>query len=373
MFRLFFLSTLCTVLLACSSADESTSLNEWLGSQGIASSYSKLFVEIIEVPIEINAGFNDSAFMVSTFAALGNVNGLEHTLYFGLLANESIEPTWNLRTDSIFYADFYRNANGEFTPLASRKIKAELCWLSEPDSSWFKLNKEEWEGCDEITFNWQAKAARDTFTISLPPKLLSAYPNPDSLSLLLGLQLLSNNEVLRIAPPSINDIKDLRTVAQRTRPLEVCETCLYATGARDSLLISLNMSNIDLNKTVVFAELILPKNDVGASEFEHPVPVYAALEEYRVDTAFVQQYGHPNLLFWGETDELKLQVTRGMRRHATSYVLRLGNPMLLPKTPSLNVSEKVFADRPDYAKYDFEALKEEKAKLRLWFADFGVE
>jgi hypothetical protein len=290
--------------------------------------------------------------MVSSFAALGNVNGIEHVLYFGLAARDSIKPTWNLRTDSLFYGIFYKDK----FPLASREISAKLYWLAEsdsivPDSSWLKFEKT-WEDSADIVFNWKAQNSLDSFTINLPQELLSAYPKKDSSTfrMLLGLKLVSNDIVLRIASPRLSDIEGLVRVGQKSRELEICETCLYA-GVMDSINISFSLNEELLDKTVVFAQLVIPKTDENAkSEFEHNIPLYAYYEAYRMDTAQIY-------------DSLKFQVTTRLKRYKASdslnFTLRFGNPMLL---------ENVFAPRPDYAKYDFSNAIGKNAKLKIWYA-----
>jgi hypothetical protein len=339
MFRLLPILFISAILIACSS-DDSSSLIEWLGDQGIAASYGKGYFEAELSINSIEAGFDSSAFMVSSFAALGNASALEHTLYFGLVAHDSIKTTWNLRTDSLFYRDKF--------PLESREISAKLYWLAErdslePDSSWLKFEKT-WEDSADISFTWQVRNALDSFTINLPQELLESYRG----NMLLGLRLVSNDVVLRIAPPRLSDIDGLVRVGQKSKELEAC-TCLYA-GVMDSINISFGINeNVLPNETVVFAQIFIPKTD---SEFEkHNIPLYAYNEAYRMDTALVY-------------DSLKFQATTKLRRYASSdsslnFTLRFGNPML---------PEKVFAPRPDYAKYDFANAVGKNAKLKIWYA-----
>jgi hypothetical protein len=386
MLRFFLVPLLCALFVACSS-DDSAALNEWFGDQGIVTSYGKEYDEI-EVSLKnYDLGHDTSAYMVSSFAALGNVNNVEQILYFGLEVVDSPSPVWKLRTDSIFYADFH---DGK-VPEEHKEINAEFCWLVENktlhDSLWLKFT-ETFMKCENINLEWKAGSSRDTFYISLPTELLEL--KFDTLRLLAGIKLLTNNAVLRIAPPSTSDIPGLLRVAQKTRFTENCDKCLRA-GVRESLdvVFEIDKNEIKTNKTIVFAQLVLPKSShTTGSELEYPVPVYVysdgSLEDYRVDTAFVNKYGgHPNLLFWGD-DTLKLQVTKNLRnyinvaKNATDlpklkFTLRLGNPMLNPKSlyfyNSVYSSEKVFSDRPAYSSYDFSTTFAGKAKLRLWYAD----
>jgi hypothetical protein len=245
----------------------------------------------------------------------------------------------------------------------------------------------------------------------MPPKLLEL--KADTLRLLVGIRLSNSNTVLRIDPPTILDIRGLQRVAQKTNILESerenCEYCLHA-GIRESLNVSFEIKDkIMAGKTVMFAQLLFLKKDAaGGNELGHPVPVYVyskldsvggyparqALkdyipEDYIVDTAFVKNYGHPNLIFWkSDSDTLKLQVTKSLRHYASAadslpdildFTLKLGAPMLDPKSfcfynysNSNRCPEKVFFEGATYSKYDFSSLKKgEEIKLRLWYADYG--
>jgi hypothetical protein len=177
-------------------------------------------------------------------------------------------------------------------------------------------------------------------------------------------------------------------VAQRGKVLEGgCKLCLHA-GVRESLDVAFEIKE-QIDSTVVFAQLVFPKKS-GNNEVAYPLPVYVyskldnfhgVVEDYRVDTALVNENGHPNLVF-SDGDFLKLQVTKSLRQYAAivksqpytiSFTLRLGVPMLLPKSlyfyNSDYSSEKVFSDRPAYSSYDFSSLfEEETVKLRLWYA-----
>jgi hypothetical protein len=371
--HLLLASFLCVLCTACSS-DDSDALSKWFGNQGIATSYGKQYEEIEVSLKDCSLGFNASAYMVRSLAALGNANGIEQSLYFGLEATDSLFPVWKLRADSIFYIDFYEGN----VPDDHKEITAKFYWVMESeteseDTTWLKLQKEFTDSAD-ISIDWKAGGTLDTFIVSLPEKLKAL--KADTLRLLVGIKALSNNKVLRIAPPSKLDIPNLLRVAQKTIISGECKQCLHA-GVRESLnvVFEAGKDKIKAGKAVIFAQLVLPKSsDATANELGHPMLVYAYsdgyLEDYRIDTAFVKEYGeHPNLVF-GEADTLKLQVTKNLRSlpNSLKFTLRLGNPMLNPKSLSFynTSSEKVFSDRPAYSSYDFgETLK--NAKLRLWY------
>jgi hypothetical protein len=381
MLRLFLLF-FCAVFWACSSDDES-SLNNWFSDQGIAASYKREFVEV-DISVEsVYAGFDSSISMVSQSAVLGTVNNLKHTLYFGLQMNDSPRSEWKLRIDATFYSDFNKEPPDE--------IPAKIYWLkeaeTEPDSIWLKLGKS-WEDSTDIVL----KIADNIIEAALPDEILNAQK---SKNLLVGLELIPEGEVLRIVPPNVNDVDSLLRVAQKTVVLKDEQLYLYS-GVDDSLLISFAIDEeankkIRQGKTVVFAQIVLPKQNDNSEESElgYPLPVYVYskidtlqfLEDYRVDTAYVENHGHPNLLFWPEVDSLTLQVTKNARRYikaadnTLSFVLRFGNPMLNTKSHYFyNLSnDKVFASHPAYARYDFNYLLGKKAKLKLWFADYGED
>jgi len=377
--------------MACSS-EEPGALNKWFEDQGIASSYGKKFEEI-EISVKnIASGTDNSAYMVGSYAALGNVNGIENTLYFDLETAAPLSSVWKFRADSVFYTDIYKGIvpNGQ-----KQKMEARIYWSEEAeikeDSDWLNSLKPSTD-YDDVSLEWKAGTGRDTFLVYLPEKLLELGKTAsatNTVKLLVGIELLSKDEVLRIAP-SISDISGLRRVAQRTEILEDCEKCLHA-GTRESLSVSFSVKEEDkikiAGKAVVFAQLVLPKqNGTAGSELEHPIIIYVyndgISENYRIDTAFVTNYGHPNLVFWDKTDSLKLQVTGSLRRYAMAnllpdtigFVLRLGIPMLEPKSlyfyNSYNSDKKVFSDRYAYARYDFSSAFTEPVKLRLWLADF---
>jgi hypothetical protein len=320
MLRLPLISSLCALFLACSSEDDSAALNEWFGDRGLATSYGKQFEEI-EIPVKSSAlGFDSSAYMVSSYAALGNVNGMEHLLYFGLDILDSLPDTFKLRMDNTFYGDIPGTSKPEH-------LDAVIYWLKEPglghDSLWLKFPNAFTDTAD-VSLERNA----DTFFVSLPEELLKLKPqSPDTLRLLVGIKLNSDNTVLRIAPPSTSDIRGLLRVAQKINKSDDCLACLHA-GVRESLLVTFEIKDKEIitGKTVVFAQLILPKqSDTAGSELGFPVPVYvyseyvnneSRLEDYRVDTAYVNsRKSHPNLVFGGG-DSLMLQVTRSMRNYA---------------------------------------------------------
>ncbi|MCL2102064.1 MAG: hypothetical protein FWH22_10175, partial [Fibromonadales bacterium] len=99
MFRLFLIVFLCVLFMACSSTEEPAALKQWFDDQGIATSYGKQYEEIdvsVSFDRDLNNSAYDTAYMVSSFAALGNVNSLEQSLYFGLEILDSISPVWKL-------------------------------------------------------------------------------------------------------------------------------------------------------------------------------------------------------------------------------------------------------------------------------------
>jgi hypothetical protein len=392
--QVFLILFLCTIFIACSS-DDSTALSQWFEDHGIANSYSLKSEDIYLSVKKSSLGANDSAYLISSYAALGKTNGVEQLLYFGLEVSDALSPTWKLRTDSIFYKDIYEKK----FPDNQKTINAEFCWLEENetqhDSLWLKFsNASLKDNCKPIKkFDWKkGSASQDTFSVLLPDEFLNlrSVASSDPLKLLASIKLITDNTILRIAPPSTADIPGLLRVAQKTIISDECEKCLHA-GVRESLFVSFGIRAEDkikiADKPVVFAELIFPRQSgtVG-SELGHPVVVNVYsdgfLEDYRVDTAFVKAYGHPNLVFWDEADSLRLQVTNSLRRYAAAkplpdsitFVLRLGTPVLIPKSfyfyNSLYSSEKVFSDRFAFARYDFSSAFAEP-KLRLWFADFG--
>ena len=354
---------MCALFAACSS-DDSATLKEWFDDQVIATSYGKEYQEIDVSFKDYNLGYDSSAYMVSSYAALGNVNDVEQMLYFGLKVADSLSPIWKLKPDSIFYANFY----GGEVPEEHKKLEARFYWLKEEktehDSTWLKFQN---------GFKDSANISVDSFSISLPEEFLKL--KADTIRLLTGIKLLTNNAVLRIAPPDTSNIPGVFRVAQKTHVGHCENLCLHA-GVRESLNVVLKVDEIKTGKTVVFAQLILPKSsDTTGSELGHPMPVFVYNEEYKIDEDFVKVHGHPNLLFW-ESDTLKLQVTKKLRNYVKAaklqdtigFTLRLGNPMLNPT--SLSFFNSNFSSRPAYASYDFyTALKGDKAKLRLWYAE----
>jgi hypothetical protein len=273
--------------------------------------------------------------MVNSFAALGKINGIEQSLYFGLAAADTLSPVWKFSADSIFYSNFGKELPSE--------IPARIYWLNEsekPDSLWLKFS-EEWEGSADITLI----SVNDTIEIALPEELINARKSAD---FLIGLKLLSEGEILRIAAPNMR-------VAQKT-DMEECGECLRA-GVRESINVVFEMSDKDKNaialKTVVFAQLVLPNQSASkeSNELNLPLPVFVynngVLEDYRADSAFVF-----------ESDSLALQVTKSLRKNSLDFTLKLGNPIL---------NDEIFS-RPAYSRYDFNF---EEAKLNLWFADYG--
>jgi hypothetical protein len=392
MLRSFLILFLCVVFTACSS-DDSVALNEWFKDQGFADSYKEGYEEI-ELSfknslsgVDTSGGYSGIG-LIGSYAVLGKTNGVEQSLYFGLEVSDALSPVWKLRTDSIFYKDIYASK----FPDSQKKINAEFCWSPEQsDSLWFDFSEED---CKPINFNWKAGVSQDTFSVLLPNEFLDLrrVASPNTLKLLAGIKLITDNIILRIAPPSIKDIPGLRRVAQKTKISDECnEKCLHA-GVRESLSVVFEISEDNkkkiAGKTVIFAQLVLlGQNDTTGSELGYPVAVNvysgAFFENYRVDTAFVTAYGgHPNLVFWDKADSLKLQVTESLRRYAMAesppdtlnFGLKLSVPMLEPKSlyfyNLLYSSKKVFSDRFAFARYDFSTAFDKPVKLRLWFADF---
>jgi hypothetical protein len=366
MSRLLLISLLCAFLcaffIACSS-DDSSALNLWFGDQGLATSYGK---DSLEIPVSVktaSTGYDSSAYMVSSYAVLGNVNGVERTLYFGLDTLSSED--WRLRPDTVFYNDFYKGV----VPDEHKELGATIYWLKEDstehDTAWLKFERKIFTDANSANINigWKDSA----FFISLPdglPKLKST----------VKLKLNSNNSVLRIAPPNIADISGLLRVGQKASILEDCKTCLHA-GVRESLFVSFAIDE-KFDKTVVFAELVLPKSgDIAGSELGLPVPVYVHgennSENYnRVNVSYVKEHGYSNLVFC-EGDSLKLQVTRGLRNHSALNPLpdTLGFSLWLFDHPMHKPDSLSFYNRPAYSRYDFDSGFS-GAKLKLWFADY---
>ena len=368
MFRFFLILLLCALFAACSS-DDSAALKEWFNDQGIATSYSKgKGFQEIDVSFKNDSlvlGYDSSAYLVSSFAALGNANSVEQMLYFGLKITGKRDSVWKLKTDSIFYANFYEGN----IPEEHKKVEARFYWLKEDsikhDTTWLKFPKK---------FTDSADITIDSFSVSLPKGFLELNATKADTLRLVGIKLLANNAVLRIAPPDTSNIHGLLRVAQKTRVENCGNLCLHA-GVRESLGVVFEVKDkIEAGKTVVFAQLVLPKSsDVTGSELGHPIPVYVysngSLEDYKIDTAYVKDNGHPNLIFW-KSDTLKLQVTKNLRNYVPNtfgLTLRLGNPILDPTALSFLFSN-VFSNRPAYSSYDFSTAFE-GAKLRLWYAE----
>ncbi|GBU24497.1 hypothetical protein R83H12_01128 [Fibrobacteria bacterium R8-3-H12] len=357
MLRFFLILLLCALFAACSS-DDSGNLKEWFGDQGIATSYHKDHQEIDISLKSYSLGFDSSAYMVSSYAALGNANGIEQSLYFGLNGHKnSISRTWKFRPDTTFYKDIYEG----IIPEGQKTMDAMFYWLeeneTEDDSLWLEFKKQ-LPNSERVQIIFE----NDTFYVQIP----EIESSRDTLRLLACIKPLSSNGILRIAPPSIADIPGLLRVAQKTKISDDCKQCLRA-GVRESLDVVFEAVNEIKNKTVVFAQLVLQKSsDNAKSELRHPVPMYVYNESYIVDTAFVKDYGHPNLVFW-QGDTLKLQVTKKLRNYvpdsSLSITLRLGNPALNPTSSLFST-----ISRPAYASYDFSTTFD-KAKLRLWYAE----
>jgi len=393
MLRLLLILFLCALFAACSSDDESATLREWFNDQNIATSYGK-FCEEIDVSLKnYSLGYDydtSYAYMVSSYAALGNVNNVEHKLYFGLKITDSLSRNWRLRADSIFYTEIY----GGKVPEIYKNLEVEFYWQWEDstkhDTTWLKL-QDPFNNSAGTSINWKSGGTRDTFSLSLPDTLMNEFSelkaaNPrDTLNLLVGIKVIPSNKILRIAPPTTSDIPNILRVGQKIYAEPCGDLCLHS-GIKESLNVVLKVGDkIKAGKTVVFAQLVLPKSiNNTANELAHPLPVYVynngGLEDYRIDEAFVKEHnGHPNLVFWEEYDTLKLQVTNNLRNHINAdtidFTLRLGTPMLNPKSlyfyNSSYSTEKVFSNRPAYSSYDFNTVFKD-AKLRLWYAETDI-
>jgi hypothetical protein len=346
MFRIFLILSLCALFMACSSND-SEALKEWFSDQDIATSYGKEFKEI-PISVESSSGY-DSAYMVSALASLVNINGITQSLYFGLTVTDTLDTLWRLRTDSIYYTRFGKEQND---------IKAEIYWLKEEgflhDSLWLKFSTQ-FQDKKEITLKRKEGSPRDTFIITLPDELRSAArpAEGDTTHFLVGIKPIDENIALRISSPSASDIRNLLRVAQKTDLEEKeCKKCLRS-GFGEYLNVVFGISDEEKNelasKTVVSAQLILPKQIIDESKYPMPVYVYnkGILENYTADSTFVFKH-----------DSLALQVTKGLRKNSLEFTLRLGNLIL---------NDTLFS-RPAYERYDFNF---EEAKLMLWFADYG--
>jgi hypothetical protein len=303
MLRSFLILFLCAIVFTACSSDDSDALSGWFEDHDIASTY-RLQPEEISLSVKKSSiGADASAYLVSSYAALGNANGVEQLLYFDLKISGAPPSTWKLRTDSVFYKDIYK---GKF-PSEQKTINAEFCWLIEKeneiqhDSLWLKFTNASSMKCEPInTFYWkEGSESRDTFYVSLPNLGIEPISPTDTLRLLAGIKLL-DNIVLRIAKPSVADIPGLLRVAQKTIISNECEKCLHA-GVRESLFVSFSIKAEDkikiAGKPVVFAELVLPRQGgTSGNELEHPVIVNlyndGLLEDYRVDILRVNIYFH---------------------------------------------------------------------------------
>jgi len=325
MLRLFLISSLCTFFLACSSEDNSEALVKWFGDQGLATSYSKDSAEI-EISVKnIAVGFNDSAY--NSYPVLGNMNGIEHMLYFDFKGD-----TLKFKIDTIFYNN---------TPEASKPpehLEATIYWLIDSLS----------QDSTKTILEWKT----DAFFVELPEKFLELEARPP-----VGLKLRSDNMVLRIVPES--------QITQKINKTDDCKSCLHA-GVRESLLVTFEIKDKEKmnGKTVVFAELVLPKQgDTTGSELGLPVAVYVG------DEGFVNS---SNLVF-NEGASLMLRVTKSLRNYA---IAANSQPDTLDFTLWLDLPghyiERSYY-RPAYARYDFSSAIEagKTAKLKLWFADYG--
>ncbi|MDR3002107.1 MAG: hypothetical protein LBU89_12700 [Fibromonadaceae bacterium] len=386
MFR-FLILLLCALFAACSSTDEPVALKQWFDDQNIATFYGKQYEEVDVSVKSLARGFNNSAYLIGHYAALGDANGAEHVIYFGLETLKALSDSWQLRVDSVFYANFPSKR-------PDKDLDATIYWLKESrfehDSLWLKFPVP-FTNHAKITLEQQPGGSGTTnaFKITLPEELRAIEPpNGDTLRLLVGIRLHESGTVLRIAKPDTSDVSGLLRAAQITNILENCEHCLHA-GIRESLLVSFEISDKKImeGRTVVFAELLLPKeNGTEGSELGLPVPIWVYahnngvfIENYRIDSAYVKEHGyHPNFIFREKGDEIKLQVTNSLRNYASAnplpstfdLSLQLGFPRDITQDPFL-FSGTFYNTMPAYARYNFSAIKEgETAKLRLWFADY---
>jgi hypothetical protein len=397
MFRLFLISLSCAAFIACSSNDSEV-LKEWFGDQGIDISYG-MQPEDIEVDVT-GLVSNDAASLTNliyslnpsvsnlSYLALGSVNGIENSLYFDLETSSSLPENWKFATDSVFYADFYNSA----FPNEQKNMSMNICWLIEnntkENAEWLEFSESFGNDCGDVTFRWEAgENNRDSIIVSPLPNF------PLNSKLLIRIKSLSEDGVLRISTSSATNISGMQRIAQTTNIISISNRNNYLhSGARDSLYMSLKIGDkikdIGKGRAVVFGQLILPKNPSTCNESAYPLPVLVhgrlsdstqiAENDYRVDTSYVKEHSHQNLVF-NDGDYLTLEVTRSLRHYNTlqstfDFVLRLGASMLLPNSPYFSnytlggVSHKVFADRPVYSCYDFSNVLNEKAILRLWFA-----
>jgi hypothetical protein len=388
--RLLLLLLPCAIFIACSS-DESVALKEWFNDQGIAASYGKDYDEF-EVSVKNSKFVADSIYMVSSFLAFGSLNGVEQSFYVGLSNFDKFFTTWKFRADTTFYSEMEINNN-----LSS--MDAKIYWLIEEkieiDSTWLEFKK---SFTDSSDIKLELKG--ETFSFTLPPKLLDRAGNSvkDSVKLLAYIKPVSNGHVLRFAPPNPIDIPGLLRVAQKSIISDECEQCLHS-GAGEVLRMSFDIKDkITAGRTVVFAQLILPKQENAPdnkNEFDYPMPVYVSgfldmdsslvREDYRVDTVYVNKWEHhPNLVFW-EGDSLRLQITRTMRicvdaaYETLDLNLWLGTPMLIPESRYFyNYREAgkeviVLANRPSYSRYDFSSILGKKAKIKIWYAKTDID
>lgn len=197
---------------------------------------------------------------------------------------------------------------------------------------------------------------------------------------------------------------------------EDCSDCLVLhDGTYDSLVVELPSKPImkalsdfygdefpysvgdsnDVRQAVVMAEVSFYRDDSnGENELGFPIQVLASTyidsaelvicrsEDYLVDVARVLEKGHPNMVFY-TGDSLTLQVTKGMRHFINKaadgrnfkMMLNLGSSVILDKDTLFydrvnadNDTTHVFFPAIDYARYDFSALKDKAATLKLWLA-----
>ncbi len=195
---------------------------------------------------------------------------------------------------------------------------------------------------------------------------------------------------------------------------QASETVLYG-GTRDSLTIELDGAKImdalaefygdefpwnkgngmDVRQAVVLAQFSVPKDDSnGESELGLPIQVVASsfdnaydstekriTESYKLNYEAIKETGHPNLIFYDNSDSLTIQVTYGMRDFINrgselenfKFMLRLGYPVLAPQDTVYGdyINSKgdtiyFFFDHFDFAKYDLAPALENGVNMKLW-------
>ena len=336
-------------------------MDAWFKDQGISTSYGELYEEIDITLKNIAVGFDSLPYITTYYGSFGSFNDVEQSLYFDIKLTEANDTVWSFTPDTVFYKDIYEGT----IPETQKNLTGKLYWVR--DTALIKENYE---------FTDSADVALDSFKISLPKEFADLSGTKENALNLIAHLKINSNEVLRII--NIN-LKGLTRFAQKSSISPACGTKCLHSGTRESLTVSIDIGESKiLDKTIVFAKLVLPKQGEDAgNEFEYPVPVYVysdgLIENYKLDTAFVREHGHPSLLFWNESPTLDLQVTNALRNGDFDLTFKFANPMLLPKSfyyyNSAYSYDKVYSDRPSYSSYDFSYLEGTPAKLKIWYAE----